>query len=129
MKKKWISFWSLKTREDLERVIRLGAGASAYCAAVTLVVIAIQYYPPAAAIDALAFGVLAWFILQRSRVACGLAVLLFLGEQLYKCFDPMPGDHPGGLSVWLLIVFVQAFRASLKYHAPVTAESSSPSLG
>jgi hypothetical protein len=115
-------FWTLETRADLERAIKVGAGVVAYCMLATLLMIGLGIFQPLAVLDAAVFAVLAWFMLHRSRVACAIAVPWYFMEQVDAFLDPAISDaHPNPIvPVFLLFLLVRAFVASKRYHALVT---------
>jgi hypothetical protein len=122
MKRSRRRFWKLETKDDLHAALKRGAGVAGFVTLATLVMVVLGVMPTYACVDALIFAVGAWFVLtKQSRVACGFLVVMYAAEVSYGLFDPNPYQmKPGGLSIFFLVMLVQAFRASLKWHKLVT---------
>src|SRR5262245_49258527 len=74
------SYWKLETRADMERAMNFGAGGAAFMVAATLVCIALGWFQPDAAVDALIAGVLAWFMVKRAHWAFGAMLGFYVFE-------------------------------------------------
>jgi hypothetical protein len=109
------SFWTLETRADLERARKTGAACAGWVMIATLLMIFFGAFPSSAVLDAGVAGVFCWFMLTTaSRIATGGMLALFILE---KAAAP---ETINLVAILLLIGFVQAFRATLKWYHLVT---------
>lgn len=120
---------------------RIGAGAAAFVAGVTVVVAlasvaGVQAVPGAtidllALIDAVLFGAIAWGLLRRSRVAAVLGLALFVLEKLAM---PVPGSAVewgivlvlGGCFAWATVCAFEHHRLLRAGEVAATPEDAAP---
>jgi hypothetical protein len=117
----WPFAWRFDTPTDATYAIRAGAGVAAFLAAVQIVGILTNIdgdWSVGRGIDALAYGVAAWFVMTtRSRIAAGAALVWYVGGQILLVVGSGTAwgyqVTPGFISVLITAALFQAFRATI----------------
>jgi hypothetical protein len=99
---------TLSTKKDLEQAIKFGASASAFVTVCTMLMVAIGTFESYACVDAMVFGIGAWFMVtKQSRVAAGIVAAMYIVELGAGILGDPKGAEVSGVTLLMLAAMIR----------------------